>query len=128
VTFFFCFCRFNKEKARKEIATSPQKGKNWTIPNKIRGHTYSHKVHSRWIFLSKSNNLIFCLCIICFKIKNPPPVELCWQKKEIPRKSLIFWVGSTSRQNLTLNVAFIYETQNNYYVQKGFSYHIILFE
>jgi hypothetical protein len=30
--FFFCFCRFNKEKARKEIVTSPQKGKNWTIP------------------------------------------------------------------------------------------------
>jgi hypothetical protein len=41
--------------------------------------------------------------IICFKIKNPPPVELCWQKKEIPRKSLLFLVGSTSRQNLTLN-------------------------
>jgi hypothetical protein len=29
--FFFCFCRFNKEKARKEIVPSPQKGKNWTI-------------------------------------------------------------------------------------------------
>jgi hypothetical protein len=29
--FFFCFGRFNKEKARKEIVTSPQKGKNWTI-------------------------------------------------------------------------------------------------
>jgi hypothetical protein len=29
--------------------------------------------------------------IICFKIKNPPPVELCWQKKEIPRKSLFFF-------------------------------------
>jgi hypothetical protein len=28
---FFCFCRFNKEKARKEIVTSPQKGKNWTL-------------------------------------------------------------------------------------------------
>jgi hypothetical protein len=28
--------------------------------------------------------------IICFKIKNPPPVELCWQKKEIPRKSFFF--------------------------------------
>jgi hypothetical protein len=28
---FFCFCRFNKEKASKEIVTSPQKGKNWTI-------------------------------------------------------------------------------------------------
>jgi hypothetical protein len=28
---FFCFRRFNKEKARKEIVTSPQKGKNWTI-------------------------------------------------------------------------------------------------
>jgi hypothetical protein len=28
---FFCFCCFNKEKARKEIVTSPQKGKNWTI-------------------------------------------------------------------------------------------------
>jgi hypothetical protein len=23
-------------------------------------------------------------CIICFKIKNPPPVELCWQKKRNP--------------------------------------------
>jgi hypothetical protein len=22
-----------------------------------------------------------CPGIICFKIKNPPPVELCWQKK-----------------------------------------------
>jgi hypothetical protein len=22
--------------------------------------------------------------IICFKIKNPPPVELCWQKKRNP--------------------------------------------
>jgi hypothetical protein len=22
--------------------------------------------------------------IICFKIKNPPPVELCWQKKTNP--------------------------------------------
>jgi hypothetical protein len=22
--------------------------------------------------------------IICFKIKNPPPVELCWQKKGNP--------------------------------------------
>jgi hypothetical protein len=30
-------------------------------------------------------------CIICFKIKNPPPVELCWQKKEIPRKRLFFF-------------------------------------
>jgi hypothetical protein len=29
-------------------------------------------------------------CIICFKIKNPPPVELCWQKKEIPRIGFIF--------------------------------------
>jgi hypothetical protein len=30
--FCFCFfCRFNKEKARKEIVTSPQKGNNWTI-------------------------------------------------------------------------------------------------
>jgi hypothetical protein len=28
---FFCFCRFNRETARKEIVTSPQKGKNWTI-------------------------------------------------------------------------------------------------
>jgi hypothetical protein len=26
----------------------------------------------------------------CFKIKNPPPAELCWQKKEIPRLSFIF--------------------------------------
>jgi hypothetical protein len=26
---------------------------------------------------------------ICLKIKNPPPVELCWQKKEIPRRSLL---------------------------------------
>jgi hypothetical protein len=32
---FFCFCRFNKEKARKEIVTSPQKGKNWTIPQSL---------------------------------------------------------------------------------------------
>jgi hypothetical protein len=29
-------------------------------------------------------------CIIYFKIKNPPPGELCWQKKEIPRISFIF--------------------------------------
>jgi hypothetical protein len=28
---FYCFCRFNTEKARKEIVTSSQKGKNWTI-------------------------------------------------------------------------------------------------
>jgi hypothetical protein len=28
---FFCFCRFNRETARKEIVTSPQKGKNWII-------------------------------------------------------------------------------------------------
>jgi hypothetical protein len=28
---FYCFCRFNREKARKKIVTSPQKGKNWTI-------------------------------------------------------------------------------------------------
>jgi hypothetical protein len=41
--------------------------------------------------------------IICFKIKNPPPVELCWRKKEIPRISFIFWVGPTSRQNFTEN-------------------------
>jgi hypothetical protein len=26
----------------------------------------------------------------CFKIKNPPPVELCWQKKKIPRINFIF--------------------------------------
>jgi hypothetical protein len=30
VPFVFCFCRFNREKARKQIVTSPQKGKNWT--------------------------------------------------------------------------------------------------
>jgi recombinational DNA repair protein RecR len=23
-------------------------------------------------------------CIICFKIKDSPPVELCWQKKRNP--------------------------------------------
>jgi hypothetical protein len=34
--YFFCFCRFNKEKARKEIVTSPQRGKNWTIGTPIR--------------------------------------------------------------------------------------------
>jgi hypothetical protein len=39
------------------------------------------------------------------------------RKKEIPRKSLIFLGWLNDRQNLTLN-----ETQNNYYVQKGFSY------
>jgi hypothetical protein len=33
---FFCFCRFHKEKARKEIVMSPQKGKNWTI-TEVRG-------------------------------------------------------------------------------------------
>jgi hypothetical protein len=53
------------------------------------------------------------------------------EKKKSLEKVYFFWVGSTSRQNLTLNnssTEFIHETQNNYYVQKGFSYHIILFE
>jgi hypothetical protein len=42
--------------------------------------------------LKFSNEYCKCktLSIICFKIKNPPPVELCCQKKEIPRISLIF--------------------------------------
>jgi hypothetical protein len=46
----------------------------------------------------------------------------------LTEKVFFFLVGPTSRQNLTLNVEFIYETQNNYYVEKGFSYHIIVFE
>jgi hypothetical protein len=41
------------------------------------------------------------------------------ERKEIPRKSLIFLRWLNDRQNLTLN-----ETQNNYYVQKGFSYQL----
>jgi hypothetical protein len=43
--------------------------------------------------LKFSNEYCKCktLSIICFKIKNPPPVELCCQKKEIPRISLIFF-------------------------------------
>jgi hypothetical protein len=28
---FYPFCRFNREKARKEIVTSSQMGKNWTL-------------------------------------------------------------------------------------------------
>jgi hypothetical protein len=28
---FYSFCRFNREKARKEIVTSSQMGKNWTL-------------------------------------------------------------------------------------------------
>jgi hypothetical protein len=39
---FFCFCRFNKEKARKKIVTSPQKGKNWTI---FRTRNLGHNCH-----------------------------------------------------------------------------------
>jgi hypothetical protein len=46
--------------------------------------------------------------IICFKIKNPPPVELCWQKKEIPRISL----NPTSRQNLTFGLSQISNHKN----------------
>jgi hypothetical protein len=44
-------------------------------------------------------------CIICFKIKNPPPVELYWQKKkEIPRKSLIFlgWLNLPPKFDIEL--------------------------
>jgi hypothetical protein len=32
-----------------------------------------------------------CPGIICFKIKNPPPVELCWQKKRNPQKMFNFF-------------------------------------
>jgi hypothetical protein len=44
------------------------------------------------------------LFIICFKIKNPPPVELCWQKKEIPRKSLFFlgWLNLPQKFDIEL--------------------------
>jgi hypothetical protein len=52
--------------------------------------------------------LTFSVTIICFKIKNPPPVELCWQKKEIPRISL----NPTSRQNLTFGLSQIQVSQN----------------
>jgi hypothetical protein len=30
-------------------------------------------------------------CIICFKIKNPPPVELCWQKQRNPENKFHFF-------------------------------------
>jgi hypothetical protein len=30
------------------------------------------------------SSLVIQITIICFKIKNPPPVELCWQKKRNP--------------------------------------------
>jgi hypothetical protein len=56
----------------------------------------------------------------------------CWimlaEKKKSLEKVKFFWVGSTSRQNLTLNCWVYYQTHNNYYVEKSFSYHIILFE
>jgi hypothetical protein len=46
------------------------------------------------------------------------------KKKKSLNKFHFFWVGPTSRQNLTLSLF----TQNNYNVQKGGSYHIIPFE
>jgi hypothetical protein len=46
-------------------------------------------------------------------------------EKEIPRRGLLFlgWLNLPPKF-----VEFIYLTQNNYYVQKGGSYHIIPFE
>jgi hypothetical protein len=53
------------------------------------------------------------LLIVCFKIKNPPPVELCWQKKEIPRISS-FCLGwpPTCRQNLIFSLSQISNYKN----------------
>jgi hypothetical protein len=49
--------------------------------------------------LTMSNSIILYKSVS----KYPPPVELCWQKKEIPRISFIFSGCPTSRQNLTEN-------------------------
>jgi hypothetical protein len=66
--------------------------------------------------------------IICFKIKNPPAVELCWQKK-IPRiRFCFFGLTQTPAKIWHWIVKFIYVTQDNYYVQKDRNYHIIPFE
>jgi hypothetical protein len=55
--------------------------------------------------------------IICFKIKNPPPVELCWQKKEIPRISL----NPTSLQNLTFGLSQISNYKNTWKNEESFN-------
>jgi hypothetical protein len=68
------------------------------------------------------------MLIIYFKIKNSPPVKLWWKKKRNPEKKFNFFgLALPPAKFWHWTVEFIYEKQNTK-VQKGFSYHIILFE
>jgi hypothetical protein len=39
---------------------------------------------AKWLWINM-------VCIIGFKIKNPPPVQLCWQKKRNPQNKFHFF-------------------------------------
>jgi hypothetical protein len=58
---------------------------NSTPPTQLL-HKFSYIVailiHNQFELLNISN---------CFEIKNPPPVELCWQKKRNPQKMFNFF-------------------------------------
>jgi hypothetical protein len=85
----FSICYISKKSRKTVLSSNIKNSLNWENLSSCRCiKTKNISCGCQNYTICKYHNKV---PIICFKIKNPPPVELCWQKKRNPQKKLNFF-------------------------------------